>query len=647
MSSEADTPASLPEGDPSQVLPATLVPVAAPSGGTGLATPGERWISFLRSYGPVTKGDSMYAETVSRQARVHGVAPLSFEHPEAETLRKALNPGEGVLTNVILTGTAGDGKTSLCNELWYELTGDERRRNGEDRSNYGKVTLATAGGERTLHFIFEFSGFSPEQGQPWTDEQVALLDRLARSVLDPEPTEYFVLAANDGKLVQAFDSLPASADKRLKPLIERLLTRDQRSHDGAALLFLNLSRMSTRALLMRALGCLIDRPEWICFEAERSDPAFAPESPLTRNFELLRDPRIVARLEALGELCDANGFHVSIREVLLLLVNALLGCRQGDGVARPGLLRELVRDGRQHEACIYDNLLGANLSEARRERFAVFRFLIGFRIGLETSNALDALLVFGENDSDLQPHFQRLLADDPHYGVNPSFARLREAYLEAEDDRAGADEFHEGLIAERRRLFFRLAEDDTRFDPWQLSVFQSAGDYRSEVLAPLRAERTVDPVLLSRLVQGLNRVWTGMLAGTLDQLYLTTGLDFTTARVSDLYLATVPLEPDFNGAGLSFSYDKSRHMPVFHVHLRDEHDAPLPLTLMRFEFLMRVAQGALPSSFSKECYEDIVSFKTRVLSDFYRINRGRAVPLSILSANGDGGLGRRQLGIRM
>ncbi len=40
---------------------------------------------------------------------------------------------------------------------------------------------------------------------------------------------------------------------------------------------------------------------------------------------------------------------------------------------------------------------------------------------------------------------------------------------------------------------------------------------------------------------------------------------------------------------------------------------PLRLQLTRFEFLCRVADGVLPSSFSRECYEDILSFKTKLL----------------------------------
>ena len=42
--------------------------------------------------------------------------------------------------------------------------------------------------------------------------------------------------------------------------------------------------------------------------------------------------------------------------------------------------------------------------------------------------------------------------------------------------------------------------------------------------------------------------------------------------------------------------------------------------MRRYEFLLRVSEGALPGSFSRECYEDILSFKSKVLSKFRKIN---------------------------
>ncbi|MGO7388917.1 hypothetical protein ACCT20_37625, partial [Rhizobium ruizarguesonis] len=80
-------------------------------------------------------------------------------------------------------------------------------------------------------------------------------------------------------------------------------------------------------------------------------------------------------------------------------------------------------------------------------------------------------------------------------------------------------------------MFFRLGDQETRFDPWKLTVFEAAGMFQKEILWPLQAGGQVDPLALSLLVQGLNRVWTGMLAGEMETLYLSAGLDFSTARV--------------------------------------------------------------------------------------------------------------------
>jgi hypothetical protein len=41
------------------------------------------------------------------------------------------------------------------------------------------------------------------------------------------------------------------------------------------------------------------------------------------------------------------------------------------------------------------------------------------------------------------------------------------------------------------------------------------------------------------------------------------------------------------------------------------------LTLIRSEFLSRIAlEGALPASFSKECYEDLLAFKSKLLGAY-------------------------------
>ena len=69
------------------------------------------------------------------------------------------------------------------------------------------------------------------------------------------------------------------------------------------------------------------------------------------------------------------------------------------------------------------------------------------------------------------------------------------------------------------------------------------------------------------------------------------------------------------------------------------------LHLTRFEFLTRVAAGALPSSFSRECYEDVLAFKSRVMSAFYALNAGQHPQLAILMPGQDGAFVVRQLNL--
>ena len=90
--------------------------------------PGQKWIRFLRGYTPNAQSQKMFAEHISNLAQHYGIEPIAFEHPFREQLYSyfftqdggGLLPS-GDLRNVVLTGTAGDGKTSLCYDLWTRL----------------------------------------------------------------------------------------------------------------------------------------------------------------------------------------------------------------------------------------------------------------------------------------------------------------------------------------------------------------------------------------------------------------------------------------------------------------------------------------------------------------------------------------------
>ncbi len=86
-------------------------------------------------------------------------------------------------------------------------------------------------------------------------------------------------------------------------------------------------------------------------------------------------------------------------------------------------------------------------------------------------------------------------------------------------------------------------------------------------------------------------------------------------------------------------------IPILRVALRAEEFIDFPLHLTRYEFLLRVADGALPSSFSKECNEDVLAFKSQVLSRFDALSAERSIALTLLIPSQGGRLERKPLGV--
>jgi hypothetical protein len=170
------------------------------------------------------------------------------------------------------------------------------------------------------------------------------------------------------------------------------------------------------------------------------------------------------------------------------------------------------------------------------------------------------------------------------------------------------------LRAQRQRLFFTIspdAEEETKL--WSLTVFHYAGEYL-HIITQLRQERKItSKTTLASLTQGLNRIFTGLLVRETDQLILATSGSYSQAHVCHIREEYVPIVKK-SGMFVVLQLDQNDH-PILIVSLGKEEreKVPLQLQLTRFEFLCRVSEGALPDSFSRECYEAILSFKTNLL----------------------------------
>ncbi|QDU05466.1 hypothetical protein V6x_52030 [Gimesia chilikensis] len=589
-----------------------------------MAKKGPQWIRFLRHYGPNARNDNMYDEHIRASAMRSNLSPLLFKHPIEDELLALFSSSAESPTSVILTGTAGDGKTHLCRQVWIQLGGDPDQWESDDV--YFHIDAYIAGELTTVHIVRDLTGL-PETGKTGGFmTKTELLESFSYTIFDKSAGSVFLIAANDGQLVDTWARLNESKKHidDTRRLLESLLFNDHREETGTRLKLFNLSRISSAELFDRSVNAFISHEGWqhCKDEAESDNELFGAHCPIRHNYEILKSNQIRLRLRALLELCDHNEIHLSIRRILMLLSNSVLGFsgneaagkRVEDRLLRAVDVPRVIESGQVAKASIYNNIFGGNLTEHRRNSHDIYEQLGRFRIGHETSNRVDNLLIYGDSDIELKKYFDQFLTNDAFYGADANYRAYQMLYLEgAEDNDADTERFLELLVAQRRGLFFKIPDTDSdEFSPWCLTVFTFAGEYLDRVLTRLRQGKRIEKSVLARLTQGLNRIFIGMLVSSEHELWLATGLSGSHAKVSFILEDRVSVSR--RAKEFVTVTSNSSGFPLLQVSFDDGLVVDLKLTLTRFEFLSRVAEGVLPGSFSKECHEDILAFKSRLLS---------------------------------
>ena len=577
-------------------------------------TKGEKWIRLLRAYSPVADNEAMQAEHVDKLANSLGIPKLTFDHPARKLLLDCFPKSSGSFRTVVLTGTAGEGKTSLCFELVQELTGNSPKgSNGVE-----EILVDTAAGQRKITLIYDVTAWRRKTNGHISTDDVALLQRIAEAAFG-DSGERFVLAVNDGQMHELFRALPPDVPVLLRKLQDTLIGLHSRGESDYEdrLRLINLSTIPSEQIMELCLTAVLDRPEWGCFEEEHDNPLFSEQSSLTRNYKTLNTRAVRAKLTMLARIADVTGHHLPIRGVLCLIANALLGHPQAkDRVIRPGSeANAIARSGTAPKAALHRTLFGENLTPTNRRKREIFRFLAMLHIGDETTNDLDELIIFGSRDQDLKATYEELIATDPFFQRNPDFENLLKRYIRGDFSTDEETELFLGeLAAERRRVFLHASETQLKgHSLWKTTVFHHAREYLDEILRPLEKGHSPKRLHLRNLASGLNRIWTGLLlAEHANEIYLTTGLDLTTSPVSDIYLSQVELDSD--PPGLEIVCEQTGTLPQALIR-GNGREFRFALTLPRFEFLCRVADGAMPSSFSRESCTDFLSLKQRCLRD--------------------------------
>jgi hypothetical protein len=571
--------------------------------------PASAWVRFLRSYGPTSNNLTMFDEYVSGALGRAKVQPISLSTPLLDGMIEHIEsktPG-----SMVIAGTAGDGKTYHCRALWTRIGGDPKVW-----ASKGNVKEHRLEDGRLVVFIKDLSEFNGEE----SDLQ---LQRLEKSVLGEDDSELVILAANHGQLLDRLRDLGKRQDRihpLRKPLQERFL---QAGPAPDRLAVFDLSRSTSRTTFDEVAKAVAGHPGWAncstCFLK-----AGGKVCPIDENRRRLLGEadggQLARRLGDLVEIARLNGLHLPIRDLLALCANMVLGYADAKD-AKENLMTcadvpKIQEGGHIGRASVYANAFGANLPKRRAFDRPVFKAMASFGVGEETTNAADGLLVYGKDDSRLQTDFARLVAADSVYGATADFRAAQDAYLEGHEGArldGGSTEFMGMLADQRRRLYFSLPESEPGYPRWSMTAFRFAGDYL-DIIESLKAKKAVSDATRGRIARGLNRVMTGLLLENVDRIFIASSGGFTQSRVSVLCDHETPSRRQ-GGVGMAIKLEEETGRLQLDVSLSPGpgNSVAFDLTPIRHEFLARVAEGALPASFSNECLEDLLAFKAKLL----------------------------------
>ena len=564
------------------------------------------FVSFLRHYGPIPAGDNMYDELIQTEIERHNIAP-AINIPPAKLKQVQENFEKSEPSNIVLTGTAGDGKTFHCRQVWTYFGGSAEQ--WEAGKKIASLKLPNSG--KTLVIVKDLSELTQV-------EKNDILGQLVLTLNNKKSEDVFLIAANDGQLLATWRSWAESqseSEYKLFRLIEEMLIEERTNDESLNLNLFNLSRLDASTHFQEIIEQITEHPQWsLCNGCELLESDGSSTCPIRINRERLRageDESIFRkRLGELMQLARANRMHIPIRDLLLLSVNILLGDRHDRRVLLT--CRSAKNRARKQEYRLtnpYANAFGANISDRQRQQYQIFNILEAYGIGRETDNKFDNLLIYGSYSKS--PLYTSLIANDNFYGASAYEPFLRD-YLEGE--RENVETFMQALSRQRQRLFFSLP-NDSKLDAWRLTVYQSSGLFLKFVEG-LKTSEDISSIK-ELLVRGLNRTFCGMMIEDGTELYLASSGGDGRGRIASLLNYEIPTVRRRRDPYLSFTLSSDGANPILELNDPTANGDGLidflTLQLTHFEYLVRVASGSLPTSFSRQCNEDFLDFKLRII----------------------------------
>ncbi len=210
-------------------------------------------ISFLRHYGPIPASDNMYDELIQSEIERHAIEPAIHIDP-ARLNEVRSNFESATPRNVILTGTAGDGKTYHCRRIWEHFGGDSEEWKAGDKI----VSLSLPASGKTITIVKDLSELTQS-------EKDATIVDLAMAVAGKNEDKVFLVAANDGQLLATWRDWSDTQDEdahRVFKIVEDVVVEERTTDDALILDLYNLSRLDASDHFQRLVEQIVEHRQW-------------------------------------------------------------------------------------------------------------------------------------------------------------------------------------------------------------------------------------------------------------------------------------------------------------------------------------------------------------------------------------------------
>lgn len=558
------------------------------------------FFKLLAAYAPTSQNKASYDEHVSRYAQKLGVDEISIDNG---LFTKLIDTFQNEFKSIIISGSAGDGKTYLLRKLFETLNKND--------SNLWKDYVPEIEYEQyKIKFIKDFTEIEAK-------DKITILDGLYNAIYNKSNELYFI-AANDGILT---DTLREHIEEKgyFLNLLNNIENHIENSTSDNGLILLDLSQTSSSKnfeLLLKEILKSADHYEGACTSLTNSD-IFCP---IHSNIKLLKQENIQKQLISIVRSCDLNYNHITLRKLFMLISNMILGYKADKRIFNSCdmAIKYFKEQHQKSDASFYNNIFGENLTKSKQEQ-SPFKELRELRIGYETTNNIDSFILFGDIKTPAL-HIEKLT--NPFFNFS-AFNTVKGNYLD-DNNEDSTHKIQDFLILLRRHLFFNFDEEiligDIALHSNEFIAYEHAENFYNDVIQPLKNKTRISKHIIKELALGLNRVFLGELLGKdgNDRLYVAASLMGTKSKLSSEIIENIEFNKKSSNQGIQLNlingFDDEYCKVNLEIKFAAEIIAKLELDLHMFEFLFRIADGILPTSFSVEYYERVLTFKSQIVN---------------------------------